>query len=176
MWLHFIDWFPINRICAFYTLHIHASKVLHCRLHILHSMIFSNLTKVLSNYPNATMSPLHLGTQNSDLKSSLFFLQGDWWGSIGASSFCCCDMYNFGSCRSSTFSCSCNSIQSKHPVLMNGSYSLRHPFLCLTDVLGFGSGWTVLKVENLSYPAKGTPSPLEEYCIHFALFLVALFI
>ena len=84
-------------------------------------------------------------------------MQGDWWRSIGASSFCCCDMYNFGCCWSSTISCSCDFIQSKHPLLMNSSYILRNPLLCLADVLWFGSGWTMLKVENLSYTAKGNP-------------------
>lgn len=39
--------------CVFYTFPFHVSKL----LHLLHAIMFSNLTKVPSNNPNATMSP-----------------------------------------------------------------------------------------------------------------------
>lgn len=43
--------------CVFYTFPFHVSKLLHHWLHLLHAIMFSNLTKVPSNNPNATMSP-----------------------------------------------------------------------------------------------------------------------
>ena len=67
-------------------------------------------------------------------------------------------MYNLGCCWSSTFTCSCYSVQGKHSYCMIIRNWLALYCWKIYWSMWYGPGWTMLKVKNLSYITKGALS------------------
>lgn len=91
-------------------------------------------------------------------RPKIVLVQNNRWGGIGASSICCCDMYYFGCCRSTTFSCSCHSVQSKQSFDIKHIWEFSFHFSIYIVLMYWNniSGWTMFKIKNLSYTAKGS--------------------
>lgn len=71
-------------------------------------------------------------------------LKNNWWGSFGASSVCCRDMYNLGCCRSSTFSCSCHFVQGKYNFLVD----VYDKLICITLLQDALMDWDMVQDER----------------------------
>lgn len=120
--------------CVFYTFPFHVSK-------LLHAIMFSNLTKVPLNNPNATMSPFSpfLTLKLKILKAHFSFcreIDEEALEQALSAAVTCTILAAAGPQRSRVLA----TLYKVNTLLMNSSYILRNPLLCLSDVLWFGSG------------------------------------